>query len=72
MMRKTWIYLLLLLFYLLHNDLWLWVDARLVLGMPVGLFYHVLYCAAAAGLMALLVRYAWPAYLEHERDGEGG
>ena len=68
-MRKTWIYLLLLLFYLLHNDLWLWVDARLVLGMPVGLFYHVLYCAAAAGLMALLVRYAWPAYLERGEDG---
>ncbi|MDX1502391.1 MAG: DUF3311 domain-containing protein [Thermoanaerobaculia bacterium] len=42
--------------YLLHNDLWLWDDPRRLLGLPVGLTYHVLYCVAAAALMALLVR----------------
>ena len=44
-----------LLFYLLHNDLWLWNDARLVLGLPVGLVYHLAYCLAAAALMGLLL-----------------
>ncbi len=43
------------LFYLLHNDLWLWHDARLVLGLPVGLVYHLAYCLAAAALMGLLL-----------------
>ena len=49
--------------YLLHTDLWLWDDGRLWLGLPAGLTYHVLYCLATAGLMALLVRYAWPSDL---------
>ena len=43
------------LFYLLHNDLWLWHDARLVLGLPVGLVYHLAYCLVAAALMGLLL-----------------
>jgi hypothetical protein len=52
------VYLALLLFYLAHNDLWLWDDARIVLGLPVGLTYHVAYCIVAALLMAVLVRVA--------------
>jgi hypothetical protein len=47
-------------FFLLHDDFWLAADPRLVLGLPAGLLYHVLYCVAAAGLMAVLVRVAWP------------
>lgn len=47
--------------YVLHNDLWLWHDPRVVLGLPVGLLYHVLYCLAVTLVMALLVRFAWPA-----------
>lgn len=43
------------LFYLLHNDLWLWRDPRLVAGLPVGLVYHLAYCLAAAVLMGLLL-----------------
>ena len=43
------------LFYLLHNDLWLWNDPRLVLGLPVGLVYHLAFCLGAAALMALLL-----------------
>lgn len=44
----------------LHNDLWWWDDASLVAGLPVGLAYHVAYCAAAALAMALAVAWAWP------------
>jgi len=43
------------LFYLLHNDLWLWHDSRLVLGLPAGLVYHVAYCLVAAALLGLLL-----------------
>ena len=43
------------LFYLLHNDLWLWNDPRLVLGLPAGLVYHLAYCLVAAALMGLLL-----------------
>ena len=31
------------------------------MGLPVGLWYHALYTLAASGLMAVLVRYCWPA-----------
>jgi dipeptide/tripeptide permease len=45
---------------------WLWRLARpLVFGfLPVGLFYHAVFSVAAAGLMGLLVFFAWPGHLE--------
>ena len=55
---------LLLVLYLLHNDLWLWDDPRLVLGLPIGLLYHLLYCGAVVVVMALLVRFAWPEQVD--------
>jgi hypothetical protein len=58
------LYGLAVLLCLLHQDFWFRGDARRILGLPVGLTYHVLYCVAAAGLMVLLVRYAWPRHLE--------
>ena len=58
-MRRVF-YSALVLLYLLHNDLWFWHDARLLWGVPVGLAYHFAYCLAAALLMALVVRHAWP------------
>lgn len=61
------LYLTLFVLYLLHNDLWLWNDAGLFLGLPIGLFYHIMYCVAAAILMILLVKFAWPGRLEMER-----
>lgn len=62
------VYVLLGILYLLHNDLWLWNDGRLVAGLPAGLVYHVGFCAAAAGMLYLLVTRAWPAHLD--RPGE--
>ena len=46
--------------FLLHQDVWLWRDGRLVLGLPVGLAYHVAYCLAAALVLGRAVRWAWP------------
>ena len=60
------------IFYLLHNDLWLWHDGHMVFGLPVGLTYHVVYCLATAALMATLVRWAWPAHLATSVDASAG
>ena len=62
------VYLLLGILYLLHNDLWLWDDGRLLAGLPAGLVYHVGFCAAAAGLLYLLVTRAWPAHLDEQGE----
>ncbi len=54
-----------LFLYLLHQDFWFWRDGTLVFGvLPVGLFYHALYCLACAALMWALVKFAWPRELE--------
>jgi hypothetical protein len=65
-MKNTLLVLATLALYLLHQDVWLWRSARpLVLGfLPIGLFYHAVYCLLAALLMRLLVVHAWPAHLE--------
>ncbi len=54
--------------YLLHNDLWFWHDPRLVLGLPIGMLYHICFCLFAAVLMALLVTCAWPRHLDLEEE----
>jgi len=54
----------LLLAFVLRHDLWLWNDSRFVLGLPVGLTYHIVFCIGVALLMALIVRFAWPTGLD--------
>lgn len=61
-------------FYLLHQDIWFWDTPRpLVFGfLPIGLFYHAAYSVAVAGLMVALIRWAWPAALEREAETSDG
>ncbi|MCY3550996.1 MAG: hypothetical protein OXH39_11105 [Candidatus Poribacteria bacterium] len=47
---------LLVLLFLLHNDFWFWKTPQLVLGIPVGLLYHIGYCLVATLLMAAFVK----------------
>ena len=54
--------------FLLHQDAWLWREARLVLGLPAGLAYHVAYCLAAAATLWLAVRWAWPPGVPADGD----
>lgn len=63
--------ILVLVLYALHQDFWFWRTARpLVFGVfPIGLFYHVAYMFVTAGLLWLLVRYAWPSHLDDEVHG---
>jgi hypothetical protein len=58
--------LVLLIFFALHQDVWLWRASRpLVFGvLPVGLAYHAAYTLAVSLIMAVLVRLYWPSHLE--------
>jgi len=68
-MKNALLTALVLLFCAAHQDFWFWRTARpLVFGfLPIGLFYHACYSLAAAGLIGLLVRFAWPGHLETDR-----
>jgi hypothetical protein len=67
-MKKVLLVLAVVVLYILHQDFWFWRTAYpLVFGfMPIGLFYHGAFSVAAALLMWLLVKFAWPAHLEEE------
>jgi hypothetical protein len=67
-LRSLLLYAALVVLYLLHNDLWLWNDASLILGLPAGLAYHIGFSIATSAVLALLVIYAWPEHLDRE-DG---
>lgn len=54
---KILLYGLLVLLFVMHNDFWLWDNAQIVLGIPVGLLYHIVYCFIATILMAIIVKY---------------
>jgi hypothetical protein len=65
-MKNLLLTLLVIALFALHQDFWNWrLAGPFLLGfLPVGLAYHLGYSFAAAGVMALLVRYAWPKDLE--------
>jgi hypothetical protein len=56
--------------YVLHQDFWFWRTAHpLIAGfLPIGLAYHAAYCVAAAVLMWVLTRVAWPHHLDDTRE----
>jgi hypothetical protein len=64
--RSLLLYAALVVLYLLHNDLWLWNDAGLVLGLPAGLAYHIGFAVATSIVLTLLVLYAWPGHLDRK------
>lgn len=72
-MKRFLLVLLVIAVYVLHQDVWNWRAAHpLVFGfLPIGIAYHACYTIAVAGLMWLLVRFAWPAHLE-ETDAVTG
>jgi len=70
--RSILLVLLILGFYVLHQDFWNWKNAEpLILGfLPIGLAYHAGYSILAAILMAVLVWIAWPSHLEDTRPNK--
>ncbi len=70
-MKRTTLYALLLVLFLVHQDFWLWDDSTLLLGfLPLGLAYHAAFCVATSLLMYLLVLYCWPHEAEAFAEGE--
>ena len=55
----------------LHYDFWQWNDPRLVLGLPIGFTYHILYAVVASILLFLTVTFAWPEHLDVEEPEDG-
>lgn len=53
------LYSLLLVLFILHNDFWFWGTPQIVLGLPVGLLYHIVFCFVASLLMFSLVKFVW-------------
>jgi len=58
------------LMYVAHQDLIHWHMAKpMVFGfLPIGLAYHALYSIATAGMMAILVKFAWPKELDKQEN----
>ncbi len=70
-MKKTFVYLAIVVLAILHQDFWFWDDATMVFGfMPVGLAYHALYSLLAGLAWYLALRYAWPADAEAFAEGQ--
>ncbi len=67
-MSRALLVIIVVLLYALHQDFWFWRTAHpLVFGfLPIGLFYQACYSVAAALVMWLLVKYAWPGHLEED------
>jgi hypothetical protein len=53
-------------FVFLHLNYWMWDDARIVLGLPANLFYHVTLSLVLSLVLSILVRRAWPRYLDED------
>lgn len=70
---KWVLYLLTIALIVLHQDWWNWnkVDPRAFGFLPVGIWYHALYCVAAAVLLALFAAFAWPTHLEDVQPEPG-
>ena len=67
-MKRILLIVAVVVLYILHQDIWFWrTPYPLVFGfVPIGLFYHACFAVAAALVMWLLVKFAWPGHLERE------
>ena len=64
-MKSKWVWIIFVLLFILHQDVWYWDDRTLVFGfMPIGLAYHAGFSIAAALLWAAAIKWAWPSDIE--------
>jgi hypothetical protein len=70
---KWFLTLLTIVLIALHQDWWNWSRAEPALFgfLPVGIWYHALFCVAAAILLWLFVLFAWPRHLENTSPEPG-
>jgi hypothetical protein len=50
----------------LHLNYWMWDDARILLGLPANLLYHVVLSLFLSLALFVLVHRAWPRYLDED------
>ena len=72
-MKKLWIWCVVALLLILHQDNWFWTDGTLIFGfLPVGLLYHAGISLAAAALWFAAICLIWPEGIEYvEKQPEG-
>ena len=46
-----------------YLNYWMWDDARIVLGVPVNMLYHIVLSVGLVPIMLVVVRRCWPEYL---------
>lgn len=69
MTKPRFIWLLVFLLFILHQDCWFWNDSTLVFGVvPIGLFYHVTFSLVTGAVWALAWNWAWPHRIEEWAD----
>jgi hypothetical protein len=69
-MTRAALILVVLTVLALRHDYWWWDDAHpLLFGfLPVGLWWQAVVTLLAAGMMWMLVKFAWPGHLEEEAE----
>ncbi len=61
---KNFVWILVVLLIILHQDFWFWTDDTLVLGFcPIGLAFHIFLSIAACLTWWLATKFAWPESL---------
>lgn len=62
---KIFLWILIAILIVAHQDFWNWNDGTLVIGfIPIGLAYHMGISAAAGIVWFLMVNLAWPKQLD--------
>ncbi|CAM2006983.1 hypothetical protein [Acanthopleuribacter pedis] len=46
--------------FIVRVDVWQWDDPGRLLGLPIGLTYHVAFCFLLIAFFYAMVRWAWP------------
>ncbi|MFK7737990.1 MAG: DUF3311 domain-containing protein [Pirellulaceae bacterium] len=66
---QFWIWGLVALLILAHQDNWLWNNDWLVFGfLPIGLFYHACLSIVASVFWLVAIRVAWPGGVDEASD----
>ena len=62
--HPRWVLLLIPILVVMFGNFWLGDNDRLIFGLPVNLLYHVGFCVLVAAVMLVVVKRAWPCYLD--------
>jgi hypothetical protein len=63
--KRRLVWGMILVLGIIHYDFWFWTDRRLLFGfLPIGLGFHVLFSLLAGLCWFLVVRFAWPSWIE--------